>query len=373
LRSGASGIAVKMTQWGKVVSVSNLQAAGTTLLEIQVDDLPSLPAERNLAEGIKILYQTCQLYDLNLVVGTTRLPAHKVVLASMSRACCEQVQKAVKDFQQRQPPSPSSASSDLEKAEKAEKAPTSGPEEKTLQADLEVATTSSLAQVPAASPPIYSNQWKAPSSTAPVPPVAINAKAEPAEGKNVPPEEPQKTLEEPTVPSLPAPTRPEMHLDIASPEAARALLDLVYGLGSEYNISSDAANQDVLRLATQLDVPCLQESATRYLGQNLTCQNAVSRLQTCKEFGLEEMYGAIEEEVVYSRDALQRIAAAEEVIKFPEILQGLLVRSAQVHNPVPNLREGKEAKRKRIAEQKSGRPEKLPKASSGRAVAGGGA
>ena len=157
-----------------------------------------------------------------------------------SRALYEQ---AVKDFQQRpmpgrvrkgwggslsqpkgQPPSPSTAS-DLEKAENAEKAPsimnlrsrvrasclgqpptppTSGPEE-TVQADLEVATTSSLAQVvewvwngvgtvwvpvlscasvqvPAASPPIYSNQWKAPSSTAPVPPVAVDAKAEPAEG-----------------------------------------------------------------------------------------------------------------------------------------------------------------------------------------------
>ena len=59
-------------------------------------------------------------------------------------------------------------------------------------------------------------------------------------------------------PLLPTSTRPELHLDIASPEAtwlplhamrclpaveaARALLDLVYGLGTEYNISSDAVH-----------------------------------------------------------------------------------------------------------------------------------
>ncbi|CAE7447020.1 ARIA [Symbiodinium natans] len=357
-----------MTQWGKVVAINSLTAAGTTPLEIEVDDLPPLPAERNLAEGIKILYQTCQLYDLNLVVGTTRLPAHKVVLASMSRACCEQVQKAVKEFQQqRQPASPSNTSSDTEKAEKA---PPSGsdaePEEKAVEVHQEAATTSSVEEVPATSPPIYSNQWKAPDSTAPVPAVPSETHSEPDSEKTA--AETPKALEVPL-----SATRPELHLDIASPEAARALLDLVYGLGTEYNISSDAANEDVLRLATQLDVPCLQESATRYLGQNLTCQNAVSRLQTCKEFGLQEMYAAIEEEVVCSRDALQRIAAAEEVIKFPEILQGLLVRSAEVHVPIPNVKEGKEGKRKRAVEPKTGRPEKMSKAPSGRAVAGGGA
>lgn len=97
-------------------------------------------------------------------------------------------------------------------------------------------------------------------------------------------------------------TRPELRLDIASPEAARALLDLVYGLGSEYNIDSEEANTDVLRLARQLDLPGLQALATRYLGESLSSENvgslrrqlfqwreAVQRLRTCQEFGLQEM------------------------------------------------------------------------------------
>mmetsp|Transcript_5418 Transcript_5418/g.9681 ORF Transcript_5418/g.9681 Transcript_5418/m.9681 type:complete len:349 (+) Transcript_5418:55-1101(+) len=347
-----------MTQWGKVVAINTMQAVGATPIDIQVDDLPQLPSsERNLAEGIKSLYQTCQLYDLNLVVGKTHLPAHKVVLASMSRACCEHVQKAVKEYQQQH-----------QKVEAKEQ-----PEQE--KPATEEAPSTSCAEVPTATSPVYSNQWKCQDDSAEPPAVAViadsNASSTSSDSEKTATPVPAVS-DEPSVqpPPSASSTRPELNLDIDNPEAARAFLDLVYGLGTEYNISSDAANKDVLRLATQLDVPCLQESATHFLGQNLTSSNAVDRLQTCKEFGLDEMYQAIEEEVVANKEALSQIASDEEVVKHPGILQGLLIRSASVHQPVP-AQDGKEAKRKRVLETKSSKPEKMPKVSAVRSVAGG--
>ena len=61
-------------------------------------------------------------------------------------------------------------------------------------------------------------------------------------------------------------------MDINCPEAARALLDLVYGLG-EYHIGSEEANRDVLRLARQLELPGLRQLATRYLAEGLSSEN----------------------------------------------------------------------------------------------------
>jgi len=285
-------------EWGKVIATSDKTSMGSTPIEIEVADMPAMPkAERNLAEGIKSLYQTCQMYDLNLVVGKTSLPAHKVVLASMSTACCEQVRKAP----------------------------------------------------PAASPPVYSNQWKSETASgAEGDKLAANAPVSPSDDGVAKRDS----------------SRPELVLEIGSPEAARALLDMVYGLGSEYNISSEEANKDVLRLAKQLDVPSLQELAMGYLARDVTTENALLRLQTCREFALDELYSAIEEEVIANRDALELVAGNTEVLKHPEILQGLLVRAARMHRPstTPESQEAAPvtaAKRKReVEEPPKGKPEK---------------
>lgn len=313
-----------------MISLNTTPSIGSTPLDIEVDDFPPAKTERNLAEGIKSLYQTCQMYDLNLVVGKTSLPAHKVVLASMSTACCEQVRKAVAEFEQGREPREALQSTEQVKT---------GPEAEA------VVPLQATGEALAASPPVYSNQWKPDS---------------PSEGEKAPAPErvsPNKdTSQEKSRPS----SRPELVLDIASPEAARALLDMVYGLGREYNITSDEANKDVLRLAKQLDIPSLQELATRYLGEQLSSENAVARLQTCQEFGLDEMYDAIVEEVVMTRDALQLVAANEEVMKYPAILQGLLVRSANMHRPV------RKRTKRELEESKAGKPEKIPKVSTSR-------
>ncbi|CAJ1349527.1 unnamed protein product, partial [Effrenium voratum] len=365
LRSSCGSSLHGKMQWGKVVSQKAVPAKGSTPIGIEVSELPSGAAarERNLEEGIKSLYQTCQLYDLNLVVGKTRLPAHKVVLAALSRACCEEVRKAVAEYSGEGPdekpkdrleaqvpreevqtspaeakePEPAAGAPEAKKPkEQALALPAKETEEQALLAEENEPEGPAPPEV-AASPAVYSNQWKA------------SEKSDPS---------PTSPSEASVTEVKPRPERPEMVLDIASPEAARALLDMVYGLGSEYHIHSDEANEDVLRLSRLLDVPCLQELATRYLAENLTTENAVARLQTCRQFGLEEMYEAIEQEVVMNREALEQVAAEEEVMKHPAILQSLLVRSARMHRPMKRgLPESQALKV---------RPEKMPKVSSSR-------
>ncbi|CAJ1349528.1 unnamed protein product, partial [Effrenium voratum] len=341
LRSSCGSSLHGKMQWGKVVSQKAVPAKGSTPIGIEVSELPSGAAarERNLEEGIKSLYQTCQLYDLNLVVGKTRLPAHKVVLAALSRACCEEVRKAVAEYSGEGPDE--KPKDRLEAQVPREEVQTSPAEAKEPEpaagAPEENEPEGPAPPEVAASPAVYSNQWKA------------SEKSDPS---------PTSPSEASVTEVKPRPERPEMVLDIASPEAARALLDMVYGLGSEYHIHSDEANEDVLRLSRLLDVPCLQELATRYLAENLTTENAVARLQTCRQFGLEEMYEAIEQEVVMNREALEQVAAEEEVMKHPAILQSLLVRSARMHRPMKRgLPESQALKV---------RPEKMPKVSSSR-------
>lgn len=209
-------------------------------LELPSDEDPGC----NLARGIKELYQKCQYYDILLVAKGSRFPAHKVALAAMSGALCEQVRKACAKFE---------------------------------------ASHASSAEV--------------------------------CESRG---------------------SYPELHLpEISSPEAARALLDFVYGLGSGYNVSSDEANRDVLRLAKEFELPLLEDHASRRLTEDLTTANVIGRLVTCEEFGLDELYGKIAHELVCNNiDALVQVSNCEEIMRHPTIMQSLLVRAAKLHSQV---------------------------------------
>ncbi|CAE8740621.1 unnamed protein product, partial [Polarella glacialis] len=49
------------------------------------------------------------------------------------------------------------------------------------------------------------------------------------------------------------------------------------------------------------------EMAARKLVQDLTTENVMACLSTCKEFGLTEMYSAVEDELVENRSALPAV------------------------------------------------------------------
>lgn len=86
-----------MTQWGAVTTIQTLPSLGKEPVPLEIDSLPSLISQherRSLSDGIRGLYQTCQLFDLSIHIGTSRFPAHRAVLAALSRTCCELVHEA---------------------------------------------------------------------------------------------------------------------------------------------------------------------------------------------------------------------------------------------------------------------------------------
>lgn len=126
---------------------------------------------------------------------------------------------------------------------------------------------------------------------------------------------------------------PELHLsDISSPEAAKALLDFVYSLGSGYSVSSDKVNRDVLRLAKEFELPLLVDHASRQLTRDLNTANVIGRLATCEEFGLDDLYGVIADELMDNLEALVEVSNSEEILRHPKILQSLLIRAARLQN-----------------------------------------
>eukprot|EP00441_Pelagodinium_beii_P038345 CAMPEP_0197628404 /NCGR_PEP_ID=MMETSP1338-20131121/6731_1 /TAXON_ID=43686 ORGANISM="Pelagodinium beii, Strain RCC1491" /NCGR_SAMPLE_ID=MMETSP1338 /ASSEMBLY_ACC=CAM_ASM_000754 /LENGTH=255 /DNA_ID=CAMNT_0043199375 /DNA_START=49 /DNA_END=816 /DNA_ORIENTATION=- len=227
-----------MTQWGAVIALSQ-KASSNDLgapIVVQVQSVTTHANSRKLSEGLKEMYQKCQMFDLSLLVGKTRFPAHRAVLASLSEKSRERVREAVD----------------------------------------------------------------------------ANTAAESQAGS----------------------TRPDLPLtSITHPEAARALIDVVYGLAPDYSVSSEEANRDVLHLAKEWDLPFLGNLAVHKLVEDINSENVVTRLATCKEFGLDAAYAEISKVLVANRDALLDVCTRDEVVSHPEILQGLLISSAEVHRP----------------------------------------
>mmetsp|Transcript_114735 Transcript_114735/g.365928 ORF Transcript_114735/g.365928 Transcript_114735/m.365928 type:complete len:376 (-) Transcript_114735:186-1313(-) len=337
-----------MTLWGTVTALQNLPALGSDPVELDVDlGADSVSTGVSLSEGIRMLYQKCQFYDVLLIAGGKRFPAHKAVLAALSPSFGEHICQASQTSSARGCAAPSSSTPDSS-AESGSFAEHPGKDAFHGQ-DAEQMPASDLAAckrrcrecgygafvlwrgtayfrsrspddcTAALSDSVecttYIDQTRAPEAAAgsasPAPPGVATQAAEPQE---------------------PVVCHPELHLkDVACAEAVAALLDFAYGLGGDYNVSSHEANKDVLRLAQRFDLPRLQELATHKLVEGLTTQNVVERLATCEELGLAAVYDLIIEQVTRDSQALLTVSSNVEVMKHPRILQSLLVRAAAIH------------------------------------------
>jgi len=352
-------ILAAMTHWGKVTGAQSVASSTIEPVSLQVgeSDLPPIAEkERSITAGIRGLYQKCQMYDIHVVVGNSRLPAHKVVLAAMSEPLCKRVKQAVAEFQAQ-----SQSSSPAVAPEEPKAAPVEPKETPEAQAPPQVK------EAPPVAPAIYDNQWSEVCIQAAAPAVPEAAGEGFSQGQ-----EPQTVAEAaPAGKAQKAPsstlTRPELNLEfITSLEAASVMLDVIYGVSEDQDIKSDEANNDVLRLAKTLELPCLEGIAMKKLAKDLSTENVVPRLATCKQFGLTEMYEAIEEEVVINKPALMNVSHGTEVMQHPELLQSLLVRSAAVH-----CGHAEKKSNKRAIEEPPKRAEKAAKVSSGKAISGG--
>lgn len=73
-----------MTLWGTVTDPVMPGLAPSEPVSIEVVLAPA-PPQKCLSEGLRNLYQKCQLYDVMLVAGEQRFPAHRIVLAATSQ------------------------------------------------------------------------------------------------------------------------------------------------------------------------------------------------------------------------------------------------------------------------------------------------
>lgn len=82
-----------MTHWGTVTALQRLPQLGTEPVDLSVE-LPA-PSDADgrsaLTEGIRSLYQKCQFYDVFLVGGGNRFPAHMAALGALSLVFREQL------------------------------------------------------------------------------------------------------------------------------------------------------------------------------------------------------------------------------------------------------------------------------------------
>lgn len=264
-----------MTLWGTVSAAQTASELIAEPVDLSVDYGDDQLAKTGcITDGIRSLYQKCQFYDLLIVGGGSRFPAHQVVLASLSERFRERLRKSLEEFDR---PREFDAGNNS--------AATTSAQQSTASTDTATATT----EAPAA----------------------------------------ESQVEAATNQDSTKRRYPELILpNVTELESVPALLDFVYGLGKSYNITSDEANRDVLQIAKDFELPRLVDLATHRLGQDLTTDNAVQRMVTCEDFELTEMFNKISDELVGNAKALLEVSNNMDLLKHPTLLQKMLVRAA---------------------------------------------
>eukprot|EP00406_Dinophysis_acuminata_P010356 CAMPEP_0179234888 /NCGR_PEP_ID=MMETSP0797-20121207/13122_1 /TAXON_ID=47934 /ORGANISM="Dinophysis acuminata, Strain DAEP01" /LENGTH=77 /DNA_ID=CAMNT_0020942083 /DNA_START=82 /DNA_END=312 /DNA_ORIENTATION=+ len=72
-----------MTLWGKVTAFERPTGMDGDAVDLKVDLGPLPPTGPTVCEGVRAMYQKCQFFDVVLVAGGKRFPAHQAVLAAM--------------------------------------------------------------------------------------------------------------------------------------------------------------------------------------------------------------------------------------------------------------------------------------------------
>lgn len=381
--------------WGAVTAPESRPAVPQVGVKLKVEISTDGQNNDNLTKGLRSLYQDEALCDVMLVAGGQAFPAHQAALASSSPALRERLREAITDAVKAEAVAAAAAEAaaaasvvaEAVKAEAAEAAAaaaaasavpvvaeTSSPEG-TVAAPppfppaLPTAPPTAPPPAPPAAPPLGAPRAAPPPLPPPAPAPAAPAVPE-AEPASIPADSqcevgaavadaptPQQDLQE--IEKEPEPPKVlEVHFsDISSPEAIQIMLAHIYGTdGGEvanYTPSGDEANKDVLRLASQMQLPSLKEFATHWMASNLNSANAVPRIATCQEFALHDLFEAATESLAGDAFALAQVTEDLEIMKHPRLLQKLLIRVAMLYP--------KATKRERIVDVEEQRASKKSK------------
>lgn len=348
--------------WGAVSAVEQRPATSkAVVLKVEVSDEQT---EDNLTKGIRSLYTEEALCDVMLVAGGQSFPAHQAALASSSPGLREKLRQAITEA--RAAEAVAAAAAEAKAAEAAANATT----EVAPSTTSEPAAEAPLASAPPTeTPPPLPTSSTVPSPSVAPPPLPATAQtaageipveaSTPVESGEIPAQA-AATAESVPDPDVPSPPKVlEVRFpDISSPEAIQIMLAHIYGTdGGEvanYSPSSDEANKDVLRLASQLQLDSLKEFATHWMASNLNSSNAVPRLSTCQEFALHDLFEAATESLAGDAFALGQVTDDIDIIKHPRLLQKLLIRVASIYpksskrdrtmDSAPDLRHSKKSR-----------------------------
>lgn len=121
---------------------------------------------------------------------------------------------------------------------------------------------------------------------------------------------------------------PEIDLGAVSHEAADHLVRWIYGEAVDPTHWSQKANEEVLRLASELALPLLSQVCSSRLAVDVTIHNVVERVRLCEDFGLPALRAALVEALVEDRPALDAVARNEATLTHPALMRELLARIA---------------------------------------------
>lgn len=289
--------------WGTTGSKESQPAVGKRAVQLNVEVGTENKGDDGLSQGIRSLYEDNALCDVFLVAGGKCFAAHKAALATYP-ALRDRLNKANEE----------AVVAEAVAAAKAKEAAVATPAE------------TAKAETPAAEPTTEATETTA----AP----AADAAATAPNATEAPAAAPAEAQSEAIVPA--GPRMLEVHFpEIACPEAIQIMLAHIYGVDkaevANYAPSSDDVNKDVLRLASQLQLPSLKEFATHWMASSLTSANAVPRMSTCQEFALHELFEGASEALATDALALSQVTEDRDILKHPRLLQKLLIRVAALY------------------------------------------
>jgi hypothetical protein len=313
--------------WGSVSAIDKTPSLGTKPVELQVEVDATDSFEVSLGAGMRLLYKDALFFDVVLLACGQKFPAHKAVLAATSAPLRQQLEQAV---------AAAEAAEALENASPLEKA------------KLPEASTGATVGNAVENPPETEIEKPTASSTTD-----------------------SSVAQDQMVPAIPAPEAstvgvdvgfrmPEIHLaNISCPQAVSILLEHVYGmdggLSENYSVSDDATNKDVLRLASDLQIPTLKELAMQWMTKDVTSANVILRLSIAQDFALHEFFEGAAGALASDMPALREVTNDLAIVKHPDILQALLMRVATACNSARiNKKQGEQRPAKKARTATSG-------------------
>lgn len=121
----------------------------------------------------------------------------------------------------------------------------------------------------------------------------------------------------------------ELDLKAYSCEAVDLFVRWLYGeVGvSSYN-PSEQVNVEVLRLASEFELPQLSELCALHLTTNVEVKNVVERIRLCEEFRLPRLREALVSSLFEDKHVLDAVARDASTLSHPALMRELLASIA---------------------------------------------